>query len=244
MCEQITEQTPRESLRHSRDTPPTVSRWDPVYTDEQRDALARAYEDRRIRPAHRVVSLAEEGTLEPGLAPFKTSPNTVRHYASELRKRRAGEIASDMAKVSHRDAIDALRIQLLSATEHELRRINRSMRNPKRSEQREKHDADMLKTLVRTIREAAAIPEKTAPTPPAPGQTDGQGGNTTGKVGSAGKIAGPLLTAHRQARSPLQDPSPPFTHTDNGTSSDPSPARAHTADWTDAEGLEDVPSHA
>ena len=207
-----------------------MSRWDPVYTDEQRDALARAYEDRRIRPAHRVVSLAEEGTLEPGLAPFKTSPNTVRHYASELRKRRAGEIASDMAKVSHRDAIDALRIQLLSATEHELRRINRSMRNPKRSEQREKHDADMLKTLVRTIREAAAIPEKTAPTPKAPGQKDDTG-HVTGSAANAGKLAGPLLTAHRQGRSPLQEAtSQPFTHTpeqDTDLELDgPSPAHA------------------
>ena len=233
-----------------------MSKWDPVYTPEQRDALAIAYLDRRIRPAQRVADLAAEGTLEEGMAPFQTSANTVRHYASELRKRRAGEIAADLAKVSHRDAIDALRLQLLSATEHELRRINRSLRNPNRSESRQKHDADMLKTLVRTVREAAAIPEKTAPTPSAPGQTDGQGGNTAGKVGG-GKLAGPLLTAHRQGRSPLQEPvesqhealyriqkEEAQAEADNA-SDQPSPAQAHATDLTDVSthSQVDTPAH-
>ena len=214
--------------------------------------MARAYEDRRIRPAHRVASLAEEGTLEPGLAPFKTSPNTVRHYASELRKRRAGEIASDMAKVSHRDAIDALRVRFISATEHELRRVERSIRSPNRSDERRKADVELLKSLVRTAREAAALPEKTAPTPAAPGQRQ-DGEKATGKAGSADTLAGPLLKAHRYGKDALREPPPdlfaPTSEPDPSNTTDPaldldSPARSHGDESSGAMAEEDAPTHA
>src|SRR5438128_11729572 len=87
------------------------------YTDEQREALAFAYEDRRIRPARLVVDLAARGELEHDgarLDPFETNANTVRDCARDLRNRRAGETSSQLAHLEPRDAIEALRRRLVN----------------------------------------------------------------------------------------------------------------------------------
>jgi hypothetical protein len=63
------------------------------YSHEQREALAVAYAERRIRPARRVVALAAAGELEHNgapLLPFEAKESTVRTLGSALLRRRAG----------------------------------------------------------------------------------------------------------------------------------------------------------
>src|SRR4051812_37997039 len=99
-----------------------MSTFQADYTDEQRDALAEAYEDRGIRPAHRVAALAEAGELKEGLAAFKVKggANTVRDMARRRRNQRAGRITSELAQMPPRDAIEALRRRLVNAVDAHL----------------------------------------------------------------------------------------------------------------------------
>lgn len=171
--------------------------FEAVYTDEQRDALATAYEDRRIRPARRVVELAQAGELQPGLAPFTVhgGDNTVRDMARKLRARRTGRAASEAAKRPPRDAIEALRVRLLSAIEHELTACERDQKKP-----RGKADPERLRQIGRALREAAAIPTRDEPTPPKPGhgpKDARQGGATRPGPGTlAGGILADVEAAH------------------------------------------------
>ena len=63
------------------------------YSDEERDALASAFTDRGIRPAARVVALANAGELEHNgerLPPFETNQSTVRSLARQRTRQRMG----------------------------------------------------------------------------------------------------------------------------------------------------------
>src|SRR4051794_21078015 len=124
-------------------------RFEEIYTDEQREAMAEAYEDHRIRPASKVVQLSEAGKLPAGIGPFRVhgGANTVRDMARKLRQRRAGQLASVTAKQNPRDAVEALRVRLLSAIDHELARVEREQK--KRSG---KADPEELRQLGRALR--------------------------------------------------------------------------------------------
>lgn len=190
--------------------------FEEIYTDEQREAMAEAYEDHRIRPASKVATLAEAGKLPAGIEPFRVhgGASTVRDCARKLRNRRAGKLASQTAKQNPRDAVEALRVRLLSAIDHELARVEREQR--KRGG---KADPEQLRQLGRALREAAAIPTRTeAPTPkPGHGPVSERVG---GKTSPAAKtLAGGILrdveaegrTAHDlpQERSDGGDPAQP-----------------------------------
>lgn len=159
------------------------------YTAEQREAVAIAYEDRRIHPYRRVVDLAAAGDLEHNgvkLEPFTIPKSTVSSEVARLRRRRAGEVTSQLSGLPPRDGIEVVRQRLLNSADAMLQveeRKTPEQRNPGR-----------LREIARMMREVAAIPGPGEPRPPAPGQkVNGQrdGGETRGGEGSR------ILTAHR-----------------------------------------------
>lgn len=98
------------------------------YTDEQRDAVAFAYEDRKIRPAQRVHDLAAAGELEwngKKLEPFDVPLNTIRDLAKKLRKGRQGGIPSQMSGMAAPDAREAMRQRCLNAWDALMRDLER-----------------------------------------------------------------------------------------------------------------------
>lgn len=170
-----------------------AGRWEAVYTQDQRDAMAYAYEDRRVRPARRVVELAAAGELTHNgvkLKPFKTNDDTIRHEARKLRNARGGEITSQLGQAPHRDAIEKLRVRLINAADALLIAYERGLtRDPDHAE------PEKLRQIVRVVREAAALPGPTDPRPAAPGQrVNGHkdGAETTGGPGGA------LMQDHRR----------------------------------------------
>lgn len=194
-------------------------RFEAVYTDAQRDALAIAYEDRRVRPARLVVDLAERGELAEGLEPFKVhgGVNTVRDFARKLRVRRAGEHSSALAKQPPRDAIETLRRRLVTVCEETLTALEK--------QKPEQRDVERIRQLGRAIREAAAIPAPTDPPPPRPGHTgkDQTTGRTEG-VTRGGIAGGVLAAAHREGTEPI-----------NAGSEQPAPDQPSTSRPDDAE---------
>lgn len=190
---------------------------------EQRDACARAVVDRGLGPAE-VVRLAAAGELEPGLGAFTVPPATVSSWASRLRKRRTGTVATANAATPAAERIATMQARLLNAVEHELAAVERAQR--KRGAQ--PVDGERLRQLARALREAAAI----APAPRASGAATGESARptvpgqrepTTGEhAGSRtrGGLAGGILrdlaggTAAEPAPSPRSSPSP--THAREG----------------------------
>jgi hypothetical protein len=66
------------------------------HSDDEREALAVAFVDLRIRPARRVVELAAAGKLRLDgrpLQPFEANQSTVRSLAWSYGRRRAGSRA-------------------------------------------------------------------------------------------------------------------------------------------------------
>lgn len=181
-----------------------AKRFEPVYTDEQREAMAAAYVDRGIRPARAVVELAERGELAEGLAPFKVTggANTVRDCARKLRDRRAGRLASEAAKSNPRDAVEALRVRLLSAIDHELAEVEKAQKRRKPA------DPEQLRQLGRALREAAAVPTRDEARPPKPGHgpVGGEarkgGANRPGPGTLAGRILADAESGTAQGASP------------------------------------------
>lgn len=162
------------------------------FSPEQRDAVAHAYEDRRIRPARRVAQLASLGELTTSdgtiLPPFKISIDYIRDLAADLRRRRLGHKTSQLAALPPRDAIEHLRRRLVNAADAELQTLERQKPGTR--------DLERLRQIGRLIREAQAIPPPTEPRPPAPGaRANGQrdGGETRGG------LAGQLLNDHRRS---------------------------------------------
>lgn len=186
------------------------ARFEAVYTDEQRDAIATAYEDRRIRPARRVVELAEAGELVEGLAPFTVhgGANTVRDMARKRRQKRAGQLVTETAKQPPRDALEALRRRLLSAIDHELTACEREQKKRAGSA-----DPERLRQIGRALREAAAIPTPSEPTPPKPGH-----GPMATRTGSATRgastVAGRALLADVEAEHDVPPSQPTVAETD------------------------------
>src|SRR5690349_3802061 len=90
------------------------------WSHEQREAAAIAYADLKLGPYRRISELAAAGALTYNgrkLDPFDMPPATVASLVQRLRKRRAGEITTELAKIPPRDAIEALRVRLVSVAE-------------------------------------------------------------------------------------------------------------------------------
>lgn len=185
-----------------------------VYTPQQREAMAVASVDRGIKPARRIVELAASGELTldgETLLPFATNVNTVRDCARLLKKRRAGELKSDLATMPARDAIETLRRRLIAVADRELEQVE--------SMPRGKVGLERLRQIVRVVREAAALPGPDDPRPPQPGQRkpgtgEHEGGRTSG--GMAGAIlsaAGQGARVETHETQPAHaDITPPSTH--------------------------------
>jgi hypothetical protein len=165
------------------------------YTDEQREAVAQAYEDRGIRPARRIRELAQAGELtwkgEP-LEAFDMPEPSILCYAGNLRRKRAGKVKSTLADLPHRDAVESLRRRLLAAADQHLIDYEKAQKKPGA-----KPDPELLRQIARATREIAAMPGPKEPKPVAPGQRRRNGdGHEDGRTG--GGIAGQILAAHRK----------------------------------------------
>lgn len=202
-----------------------------TYTDEQRDALGRAFQERGIRPASRVVALAEAGELEPGLAAFAVvgGAGTVRTYASRLRKRQAGALVSELAAAPPQDAIEALRRRMVNLVESMLTDAERAR---KRGELK---PAD-IGQLGRALRELAAIPGPHDARPTQPGERTPGRGTLEGKT-RTGPAAAMLadMAGHASLVGPPETaaPDPPVeatTETD-GTTDDEGAQRHDGHSW-------------
>jgi hypothetical protein len=186
--------------------------FNPRYSDREREAVVEAYEDRRIRPARRVAELAAAGELEfdgERLEAFEIPVSTVRSLARDARRRRTGEPPSDLLTESPRDAVEALRRQLINTADEMLKAENR--KKP------ERRDPERVRQIARAAREIASLPGPTDPRPPAPGAKVGgvrDGGQTRGGV------AGALLADHRAGGAAPAWPAPPL----------PAPSVADTLD--------------
>jgi hypothetical protein len=188
------------------------------FTERQREAVARAYVDRHVRPARAVADLARRGELESAngerLAAFEIGESTIRSFAGNLRRRRRGEIKSNLATARPTDAVEALRQRLVNAADAGLASLERRQRR-----ERGKTDWTELREVARAVREIAALPAPgergVEPGQRAPGSGARAGGS------SRGGLAGRLLAAHRA--------SPP-TSNGAGPGAPAGSARAQTED--------------
>ena len=181
--------------------PATVPLFVEKYSQDQRDAMAYAYEDRGIRPARRVVELAAAGELTLNgerLEPFTTNLDTVRDQARILRKRRAGELTSRLVAESPRDAVETLRRRLVSLADSEIGELEKQKPG--------KRDPERMRQLARVVLEASRIPGPSDPRPANERDRTGQ------RVESRHGLAGALVKAHRASTAAPaghdQDPTP------------------------------------
>ncbi len=175
------------------------------YTEQQREALAVAFVDERIRPAQRVTELAAGGKLKVGgqrVEPFEANADSVRHFARVLRKRRAAVERSELLTASPQRAVDVLRRALITVAEFELQRIERQQADPEAAPV----PGESLRQIARAVREIAALPGPNDGRPPAPGEKrDGVrvGGETRGG------LAARALALHRERRRETDEPARP-----------------------------------
>lgn len=185
-----------------------VTTFQAKYSDEQREAVAIAYVDRKVRPAKAVCDLAARGELPHDgkqLEPFTIGPDAVRTYAARLRKGRNGQLKSGLTDAPPKDAIEALRIRLISAADDALKRVERRMRATNCSAK----DIELARQVARLIREAAAIPGPNEARPVPPGaKVPGAGNKTNGGTTRAG-LAGSILASHRGGPVYTPDDPPP-----------------------------------
>lgn len=163
------------------------------YTDEQKAAMAYAYEDRRIRPARVVVDLAGRGELQwegATVESFETNDDQVRYEASQLRRRRAGQRTSELAKADPRDAVEALRRRLVNLVDALLTDLEEKARKDKSAV-----DPERVRQLARAAKEAAALPGPKDPRP-APSGTRHKDGEREPRTN--GGLGGTLLSANRK----------------------------------------------
>jgi hypothetical protein len=178
------------------------------YNDAQREAVAIAYEDKRVRPAGRVAEMAARGELQAPngdmLEPFEIRADAVRTYGARLRRGRRGELKAGLTNAPPRDAIEALRRRLISAADDALKRSERRLRSNSITTK----DVEMARQIARLIREAAAIPGPEDPRPVKPGQKiPGTGANNGDRT--SGGLAGTILAAHSgkgDVYTPEEDP--------------------------------------
>lgn len=167
--------------------------FDRIYSDDQRDAVITAYNDRGIRPARLIAELASRGELEYNgvrLEPFKVAIGTILHYAREQRLKRQGRIDSNVASMPPIDAVEALRRRLVAALDHELAAIEKLQKN--------KHQglAERIRITARAAREVQALTLTTGPK--AQRTREDKPSQERGASGETGGIAGAMLRDHRR----------------------------------------------
>jgi hypothetical protein len=169
------------------------------YSESERLAMGGAMANGM--PARQVIEHAAAGTLELDgvpLPPFEiTSESTVRDQAARYKRRRASEARSELADAPPRDAIEALRQELVAMAESEVKAMKRQKNGTR--------DLERLRQAIRCVREAAAIPGRDEPRPVAPGQRDANGQHNGGRT--QGGIGGQILKSHyRTDHDPTPEP--------------------------------------
>lgn len=189
-----------------------MTTFERVYTDEQKEAAVSAYLDRGIRPQRRIVELAAEGRLiyrSMAVEPFKLNLHTLRDMLVHERRRRAGLVRGEAARMTHDDAVEALRTRLVNVADSTL--TVEEKRDPA------KRDPERIRQIVRVVREIAALPGKGEGRTTAPGHRHNgvkQGGATEGGIG------GHLIAAMRRSTAP-EHPTEAEGNTENA---DPEPS--------------------
>lgn len=195
-----------------------------AYSDDERDAMVEAYLDRGIRPARRIVELAEAGELKPGLPAFKVRgrEGTIRSLSSEARRRRAGKVRSELAGLPPRDALEALRQRLVSLADHLTHEAERAAR-------RKQLDAKRPTEIARLLREIAAIPGPNDARPVKPGdKIPGGGGKHNGGATTSGPAAAMLAELNKERSHPARGTAHPTTQDAQSQDTESAePARLH-----------------
>lgn len=164
--------------------------WERKWTDDQKEAVAVAYVDRKLGSYKRIAQLAAAGELtlgETALDPFPMPVNTIKGEVSALRKRRAGLVKTELA--GQADAIEVLRRRLIAVADAELRALERRKVGNR--------DMERHRQIARAVREAAAIPLPGDKRPAPLGQRDAETGEMTSGATRAG-LAGAIFAAHKK----------------------------------------------
>lgn len=172
---------PHVPVRGLRNDAYIDTRFQRVYSDEQKEAIAQAWADHGIRPARIISERAEAGELEiegKKIPAFKLPVLTVREIGKKELRRRAGRGLGRAANVEHRDATEAFRRRLAGAIDHELDIVERAQRR-KHDKKSDEPGIDVvrLQKLGRALREFAALPGRNdrpavAPKPQGSNATD------------------------------------------------------------------------
>jgi hypothetical protein len=138
-----------------------MSRWTPVYTDDQRAAVERAYCDLRIRPLREIQRLAKAGELDalPGgerLPGFDVTYSSVRDIGTKGDRRKAGlQLPAALAKIPPRDRAEAMQRRLGAIIDRELTRLERAqVKHPTHQ-----LDAEHARKMGRALRELSTLPD-------------------------------------------------------------------------------------
>lgn len=179
-----------------------------IYSRELETAVQTASLDRGVAPA-RVIQediVAGRFTVDGVTFPAQNvGIDTVRGWIREERQRRAGRVESPLAKLEPRDAIETLRLRLLSSAD--------AMLKHQEEKRRDRRDPERMRQIARLVREAAAIPGHHEPRPPRPGQhVPGEGRSNGGKT--EGGLAGAILAAHGRGETAQTPPYPQPTGTE------------------------------
>jgi hypothetical protein len=187
--------------------PTTVARFEQRYTAAQKEAAVHASVDRGI-PGNRILQMAAAGELRDQRGdpvPRFTMPlPTLRSYAHEERKRRRGDTKRPVAQLPHRDAIEQLRSRIVVLADTELERLEKQQRKGTT-----KLDLQRASQVLRLIREAAALPDRTDARPVAPGaRQPSTGKRTPGDSHTQSGLAKQILADHQaQGRTAQDNPS-------------------------------------
>jgi hypothetical protein len=102
------------------------------FTEAQREAAARAYVDRHVRPARAVAELARGGELESAdgerLAPFEIGESTIRSFAGTCAFAVAARSSRIWRPRDPPDAVEVLRQRLVNAADAGLASVERRQR--------------------------------------------------------------------------------------------------------------------
>lgn len=109
-----------------------MGRFDPKYTDRQREAVIAAIVDRGMS-APKACKRAAEGTLEDDLEPFDFPPNTARDYARRERNKRAGRAARAKEQGTIEDRLEAFGDRAMAMLEHGLDRLEHKQKKRKQA---------------------------------------------------------------------------------------------------------------
>lgn len=171
------------------------------YSEDQRAAVAHAYNVQKLRPVKRIAELAKAGRLRDEfgeeLPAFEVALATIPHLARRARRKAAGTDRKGLATVPHETAMEAMRKRLVAIAEHEIDRMERAQRGKKAVKL-----AD-IREAARLLRELAAMPADGS-RPAAPGKVDRTTGTKNGDATRGGK-AGTLLAEHRASRPAASD---------------------------------------